>query len=70
MTTTQNDALTRDLLLWINAEPRTYDETLDAWRTHCPRLSIWEDALLDGLVEVRSSRVRLSARGREVLGAA
>jgi hypothetical protein len=70
MTTTQNDALTRDLLLWINVEPRTYAETMDAWRTHCPRLSIWEDALLDGLVEVRSSQVRLSARGRETLGAA
>jgi hypothetical protein len=70
MTATQNDALTRDLLLWINAEPRTYGETMDVWRTHCPRLSIWEDAVLDGLVEVRSSQVRLSARGREALGAA
>jgi hypothetical protein len=68
MTATQNDALTRDLLVWIDAEPRTYEETMDVWPTHCPRLSIWEDAVLDGLVEVRSSQVRLSARGREALG--
>jgi hypothetical protein len=70
MAVTANDALTRDLLLWIDAEPRTYVDTMDAWRTHCPRLSIWEDALLGGLVEVRGSRVRLTELGREALAAA
>lgn len=62
--------LTRDLLAWIDAEPRTYVETIDVWRTHCPRLSIWEDALLDGLVEVRNSQVSLTGLGREALAAA
>jgi hypothetical protein len=70
MAVTTIDALTRDLLAWIDAEPRTYAETMDAWRTHCPRLSIWEDAVLGGLVEVRGSRVGLSVRGREALDAA
>jgi hypothetical protein len=70
MEVTVSDALTRDLLLWIDAEPRTYAETMEAWRTHCPRLSIWEDALLGRLVEVRRSQVQLTALGREALGAA
>ena len=62
-----NGALTRDLLLWIDAEPRTYVETIDVWRTSCPRLSVWEDAVIAGLVEVRSWQVRVSARGRAAL---
>jgi hypothetical protein len=44
--------LTLDFLTWLAARPRSYDETMDAWRTSCPRLSIWEDALADGLVRV------------------
>src|SRR5207248_8806967 len=40
--------LTRDLLDWIASTPRTYRETMEAWRTSCPRLSIWEDAVGDG----------------------
>jgi hypothetical protein len=47
-------ALTRDLLSWLASTPRTYMETMDAWRSSCPRLTIWEDALADGLVQVES----------------
>lgn len=68
MAVTVNDALTRDLLLWISAKPRTYDETMDAWRTSCPRLSVWEDALLGGLVRVRASHVSVTEAGRLALG--
>jgi hypothetical protein len=67
MAVTVNAALTRDLLLWISAKPRTYDETMEAWRTSCPRLSVWEDALLAGLVCVRRSSVLLTAAGRQAL---
>ncbi len=35
---------------WVGRQPRTYGETMDAWRTSCPRISVWEDASLDGLV--------------------
>src|SRR5215813_9143167 len=38
------DALILDLLEWIGPEPRPYAEVLDAWRTSCPRLPVWEDA--------------------------
>jgi hypothetical protein len=55
--------LTRDLLAWIAASPRSYAETMEAWRTSCPRLSIWEDAVSDGLVRVRAAKVELTAAG-------
>jgi hypothetical protein len=65
---------TLDLLTWLASRPRTYDETMAAWKTHCPRLSIWEDALADRLVQVvrigngrASTEVQLTARGREAL---
>jgi len=61
------NALTVQLLAWIASDPRTYAETMDAWRTSCPRLSVWEDALADGLVQVvrvtNESSVTLTARG-------
>jgi hypothetical protein len=40
-----------DLVEWVAKHPRTYDEAMDAWRTSCPRLSIWEDAIDHGLIE-------------------
>ncbi len=40
-----------DLLEWVRREERTYQETMDAWRTSCPRLPVWEDAVDRGLVE-------------------
>jgi hypothetical protein len=62
-------ASTRELLTWIAGRQPTYAETMEAWRTHCPRLSIWEDALADGLVRVRRREVVLTPRGRDALRA-
>jgi hypothetical protein len=45
-------ALVVDLLTWVATTPRTYRETLEAWRTSCPRLPVWEDALENSLVAV------------------
>lgn len=39
------DPLILDLVEWVAARPRTYSELMDAWRTNCPRLTVWEDAL-------------------------
>jgi D-3-phosphoglycerate dehydrogenase / 2-oxoglutarate reductase len=45
------ESLMLDLLEWIsNPMGRTYDEVMDAWRTSCPRLQVWEDASDRGLV--------------------
>ena len=39
-----------DFLDWLDREPRTYADVMDAWRTSCPRLTVWEDAIDGGLV--------------------
>ena len=61
-------ALVRDLLDWLAASPRTYAETMEAWRTSCPRLTVWEDAVDAGLVVRRPAdgrvMVELTAAGR------
>lgn len=65
-------ALVLDLVAFVEAAPRPYLETMSAWRTSCPRLTIWEDAVEAGLIErVREpgggAVVRATARGRAAL---
>ncbi len=48
--TLDNKALVLDFLEWVAKEPRSYAEVMDAWRTSCPRLPIWEDAAGHGFV--------------------
>jgi hypothetical protein len=38
------DVLILDLLEWVGPAPRPYEEVMEAWRTSCPRLPVWEDA--------------------------
>jgi len=65
-------ALTLQFLTWAAETPRSYADA-EAWRRSCPHLSIWEDAIADGLVRfensssMRESRLVLTARGRELL---
>ncbi len=47
-----NPALIRDLVKWIADCPRPYEEVMDAWRTSCPRLTVWEDTIDAGYVRV------------------
>jgi hypothetical protein len=62
-----------EFLTWVSLRPRTYGEAMDSWRSTCPRLSTWEDALADGLIQVESGatldqcNVTLTARGRALL---
>jgi hypothetical protein len=44
------EPLIADFVAWLAAEPRTYHEALEAWRTNCPRLTVWEEAQARGLV--------------------
>jgi hypothetical protein len=68
-----SEALTIQLLAWLAERPRSYGETMEAWRTTCPRLTIWEDAVSGGLVAVDASgpmkdaRVRVTEAGRALL---
>jgi hypothetical protein len=58
-----------DLLEWIGPSGRPYGEVLDAWRTSCPRLPVWEEARGRGFVTLRydparDGRVEVSKIGR------
>ena len=64
----------REFLAWVAARRRTYAEAMEAWRSSCPRFTVWEDALGDGLVRVErggttlsEAEVSLTARGRAAL---
>ena len=63
------NAPTVQLLEWIDERQPSYSETMEAWRSSCPRLTIWEDAVADGLVAVRAGTVVLTARGLELVQA-
>ncbi|HUD85776.1 MAG TPA: hypothetical protein VMR17_04955 [Xanthobacteraceae bacterium] len=57
-------------LAWVADRPRDYRQTMDAWHSTCPRLSVWEDAIIDGLVRLDNDAgraVRLTPRGRAIL---
>jgi hypothetical protein len=61
-------ALTLQFLDYV-ADGRTYGETMEAWRSTCPRMPIWEDAVRHGLVRIENggamnaSRIVLTALG-------
>jgi hypothetical protein len=50
VTTIDNKPLVLDLVEWVAVRPRAYADVMDAWRTSCPRLTIWEDAVDHGFV--------------------
>ena len=69
------DALILDLLEWIGPDARPYGETMQAWRTSCPRLPVWEEATARGFIEFDrrqgpAALVSVSAAGRQALRAA
>lgn len=66
--------LLREFLSWVTFHPRTYADVMEAWQSHCPRFTIWEDALGADLVRLERSdgrfgeaRVTVTPRGRAVL---
>jgi hypothetical protein len=62
-------ALMQQFLAWVAEAPRSYADA-EAWRRSCPHLSIWEDAIADGLIGfengagMQGSRLVLTAQGR------
>lgn len=65
----ENESLVLDLLEWIGATPRHYNDVMDAWRTSCPRLSIWEDTLDAGFLGISDQNVHLTPKGFDFLSA-
>jgi hypothetical protein len=60
-----------EFLSWVSTRPRTYAEAMEAWRSTCPRHTIWEDALIEGFIEFArngsQSEVTLTAAGRALV---
>jgi hypothetical protein len=62
-----------EFLAWISSRRRTYAETMNAWQSTCPRHTVWEDAMIDGYIQVnrnetlRDPEVTLTASGRALL---
>jgi hypothetical protein len=62
-----------EFLTWIDSRSRTYAETMEAWRSTCPRHPVWDDALIEGLIRIESgetmgcSTVILTSRGKSLL---
>ena len=69
---TKNMSLVLDLVEWVAVEQRPYEEVMERWRTSCPRLTVWEDALDQGLVAREHRRgfgayVRVTEAGKAAL---
>lgn len=57
---------------WVASGRRTHADIMDRWQSSCPRLSIWEDAMIEGLVRFAGDAERsvvLTPRGRAMLDA-
>lgn len=70
----ETQALVLDLVEFVAKQPRPYAEVMEAWRTSCPRLTIWEDAQDQNLVrrfrsETGATLVAATSDGRELLQA-
>ncbi len=65
------EPLILDFLEWVAREPRPHADVMDVWRTSCPRLTVWEDAIDRGLVErkamERTQYIRLTPKGAALL---
>jgi hypothetical protein len=65
------DALVLDFVEWVAASPRRYADVMEAWKTSCPRLTIWEDAIDQGLVQRcridGELSIEATAAGRDLL---
>lgn len=62
-----------EFLSWISSRPRTYADAMNAWQSSCPRHTIWEDAIIDGLIQLNRTEtlddpeVTLTPRGKAYL---
>ncbi len=65
----ENEALVLDLVEWVARGPRDHGHVMNAWRTTCPRLTIWEDAVDAGLVRRAGPAVQVTPVGIEFLRA-
>jgi hypothetical protein len=62
-----------EFLSWVASGQRSYADVMEAWSSHCPRQTVWEDAQIERLVQfecaasMNECRVVLTSRGRALL---
>ncbi|HEY7320225.1 MAG TPA: hypothetical protein VIE89_21860 [Candidatus Binatia bacterium] len=67
------DPLMLQFLTWVASRDRTYAEAMEAWQTTCPRHTVWEDALINGFIQLQNkasqswSEVKLTRKGKAIL---
>jgi hypothetical protein len=69
-----DDPSLREFLAWVARAPRTYEHAMEAWRSSCPRYTVWEDALAAELIQLSpnggplaTAQVMLTPRGHAIL---
>ncbi|MFZ0606966.1 MAG: hypothetical protein WBD53_22410 [Xanthobacteraceae bacterium] len=56
-------------LSWVADRPRSREQAVETWHS-CPHISVWEDAVVDGLVHTENDgrrTIALTRRGRAML---
>jgi hypothetical protein len=56
-------------LTWVADRPRTREQAVEAWHS-CPHISVWEDAIVSGLVRTENDgrrTITLTPHGRVLL---
>lgn len=56
-------------LAWVAERPRTREQAVEGWHS-CPHISVWEDAVVEGLVQTENDGRRtlcLTPRGQAIL---
>jgi hypothetical protein len=66
----ETSLLMLQFLAWVADRPRAHADVMEAWRSTCPRMTVWEDAVIDGLVRLESGGQRmvvLTPHGRALM---
>jgi hypothetical protein len=63
----EDDPLILDLVEWVARDERSHADLMESWRTSCPRLTVWEDAVDRGYVARDGQLVTVTRRGHELL---
>ena len=59
----ETTASTLELLTWVTARERTYEDVVEAWKSNCPHYAVWDDAVTAGLVTAGRDGVALTDSG-------
>ncbi|SEL06600.1 hypothetical protein SAMN04515666_102734 [Bosea lupini] len=62
-----DDPLILDLVEWVARGERSHADLMESWRTSCPRLTVWEDAIEHGYLARQGGLIAVTAKGWALL---